>query len=138
MSQYEHPLFVWPFMAGALFLGIYLPLIFARWLKNTSYNHLKIILANLFSEETWSAIREVISESLLHRRIFRFNKKLGYMHMSLAFGWFLLIVVGKFETMLFTHDGLNHFYLPIFLKYFYPDGIPQTFKGLFFLNLMDL
>lgn len=138
MSQYEHPLFVWPFMAGALFLGIYLPLIFVRWLKNTSYNHLKIILANLFSEETWSAIREVISESLLHRKIFSYNKKLGYMHMSLAFGWFLLIVVGKFETMLFTHDGLNQFYLPIFLKYFYPDGIPHTFKGLFFLNLMDL
>jgi len=138
MSPYEHPLFVMPFMAGALFLGIYLPLIFARWLKNTSYNHLKIILVNLFSARTWSAIREVVSESLLHRRIFRFNKKLGYMHMSLAFGWFLLIVVGKFQTMLFTHDGLNQFYLPIFLKYFYPDGIPHTFEGIFFLTLMDL
>jgi Fe-S oxidoreductase len=138
MSNYDHPLFVWPFMAGAAFLGIYLPLIFAKWLKNTSYNHFKIIVVNLFSVKTWLAIREVFSESLLHRRIFRYNKRLGYMHMSLAFGWFLLIVVGKFETLIFTHDGLNYFYLPIFLKYFYPDGIPHTFQGIFFLTIMDI
>jgi Fe-S oxidoreductase len=138
MSNYDHPLFVWPFMAGAVFLAIYLPLIFARWLRNTSYNHLKIIIVNLFSVKTWLAIREIFSESLLHRSIFRYDWRLGYMHMSLAFGWFLLIVVGKFETMIFTHDGLNRFYLPIFLKYFYPDGIPDTFQGIFFLTIMDL
>jgi Fe-S oxidoreductase len=138
MSNYDHPLFVWPFMAGVAFLGIYLPMIFARWLRNTSYNHFKIIMVNLFSGKTWLAIREVFSESLLHRRVFRYNRRLGYMHMSLAFGWFLLIVVGKFETLIFTHDGLNRFYVPIFLKYFYPDGIPHTFQGIFFLTIMDL
>ncbi len=138
MHLSDHPLFVWPFMAGVVFLAVYLPLIYGKWLKKTSYNHFKILLVNFFSTETLAAIREVITESLLHLRIFRFNKKLGYMHMSLAFGWFLLIVVGKFETMLFTHDGLNQFYLPIFFKYFYPDGIPQTFKGVFFLTIMDL
>lgn len=60
------------------------------------------------------------------------------MHMSLAFGWFLLIVVGKIETMVFTHDGFNPPYLPVFFKYFYPSGIPDTFKGRFFLMIMDL
>jgi Fe-S oxidoreductase len=138
MSHYDHPLFVWPFMAGVVFLAIWLPVIFTKWLKNTSYNHFRIILANLFSAKTLKAAGEVFRESLLHLRIFRFDKRLGYMHMSLAFGWFLLIVVGKFETMIFTHDGLNRFYLPIFLKYFYPDGFPHTFKGIFFLTLMDM
>ena len=41
----------------------------------------------------------VVSESLHHRRIFRVNPLLGYMHMSLAFGWFLLIAVGWAETI---------------------------------------
>jgi Fe-S oxidoreductase len=138
MNISDHPLFVWPFMAGVVFLAVYLPLIYGKWLKKTSYNHFKIILVNLFSTKTLHAIKEVFSECLLHLRIFRFNPKLGYMHMSLAFGWFLLIVVGKFETMVFTHNGLNRFYLPIFFRYFYPDGIPHTFKGTFYLTVMDL
>jgi hypothetical protein len=138
MSHYDQPLFVWPFMAGVLFLAVYLPVIFARWLKNTSYNHVRILIDNFFSAKTLKAAGEVFRESLLHLRIFRYDRRLGYMHMSLAFGWFLLIVVGKFGTMIFTHDGLNRFYLPIFLKYFYPDGIPHTFKGTFFLTIMDI
>jgi len=138
MDFSDHPLFVWPFMAGMIFLFIYLPLVYLKWLRNTSFKELKTILVNLFSIESVAAVREVVSESLLHRRVFRFNPRLGYMHMSLAFGWFLLIVVGKIETVLFTRDGFNPPYLPVFFKYFYPSGIPDTFKGNLFLTLMDL
>jgi Fe-S oxidoreductase len=136
MNISDHPLFVWPFMAGVLFLAVYLPLMYIKWLKNTSYNHIKIILINLFSPATLKAIKEVFSECLLHLRVFRFNKTLGYMHMSLALGWFLLIVIGKFETMVLTH-GMNQFYVPIFFRYFYSEGIPHTFKGIFYLTVMD-
>lgn len=138
MSFSEHPFFVWPFVAGMIFLFIYLPLIYLKWLRNTSFKEVKTILIHLFSGKSIAAAWEIFSESLLHRRIFRYNPRLGYMHMSLAFGWFLLIVVGKIETMLFTHDGFNPPYLPVFFKYFYPNGIPDTFKGNFFLTLMDL
>ncbi len=138
MNFSDHPLFVWPFVAGMIFLFLYLPLIYLKWLRKTSLKEKKKILVNLFSFKSIAAVKEIFSESLLHRRIFRFNTRLGYMHMSLAFGWFLLIAVGKIETMLFTHDGFNPPYLPVFFKYFYPSGIPNTFKGNFFLTLMDL
>ena len=52
---------------------------------------------------------EVVSESLLHRRIFRVNPLLGYMRMSLAFGWFLLIAVGWAETIAY----LGFRYVPL-------------------------
>jgi len=137
MNISDHPLFVWPFMAGILFICIYLPLIYLKWLRGTTFHDGKVLLRNLFSSKTPAAIREVFMESLIHRRIFRFNKTLGYMHMSLALGWLLLIVFGKFETMLFTRDGFNPPYLPVFFKYFYPNGIPTTFKGTFYLTVMD-
>ena len=60
----------------------------------------------------------MVRESLLHRRIFKVNPLLGYMHMSLAFGWFLLIVVGWIETVAY----LGFRYVPlhghVFFKYF--------------------
>ena len=40
------------------------------------------------------------------------------MHMSLAFGWFLLIVIGKFEATYFTGQLTNEFYYPIFFRFF--------------------
>ncbi len=138
MNISDHPFFVWPFVIGAVFILCYMPFCFLKWLKKTSPAERKRILSGIFTTKTFHALREVFRESLLHRRIFRFNPRLGYMHMSLAFGWFLLIVVGKLETLLFTHDGFNPPYLPIFLKYFYPGGIPVNFKGIFFLTLMDL
>ena len=61
---------------------------------------------------------EVVCESLLHRRIFRVNPLLGYMHMSLAFGWFLLIAAGWIETMAYL--GLRYVPLQghVFFRYF--------------------
>ncbi len=138
MSISDHPLFVWPFMAGIAFICIYLPLIYLKWLRGTSFHDGKVLLRNFFSTKTPAAIKEAFMECLLHRRIFRFNKTLGYMHMSLALGWLMLILFGKFETMLFTRDGFNPPYLPVFFKYFYPNGIPTTFKGGFYLTVMDL
>jgi Fe-S oxidoreductase len=38
--------------------------------------------------------------------------------MSLAFGWFLLIVVGKLETLYYTHDVANEIYYPVFFRFF--------------------
>lgn len=138
MNFSDHPLFVWPFVAGMAFIFLYLPLTYIGWFRKGKLKDFRVMPSLIFSKETLLAVKEVFSECLLHRRIFRFNRRLGFMHMSLAFGWFLLIVVGKAETMLFTHDGFNAPYLPVFFKYFYPSGIPLTFKGYFFLTLMDL
>ena len=70
------------------------------------------------TRRTLGAVGEVVCESLLHRRIFRVNPLLGYMHMSLAFGWFLLIAAGWIETMAYL--GLRYVPLQghVFFRYF--------------------
>ena len=86
------------------------------------------------TRKTFGAAGEVICESLLHRRIFRINPVLGYMHMSLAFGWFLLIAVGWIETVAYL--GLRYVPLQghVFFKYF-ATGLPHK---PFFDFTMDL
>jgi Fe-S oxidoreductase len=82
------------------------------------------IWKNLFTRTTWKSIVEIVREGLLHRNIFRQNKVLGYMHASLAFGWFLLIVVGHVETFFFKQSPLFPTYFPIFFNYFVTDNHP--------------
>ena len=66
-------------------------------------------------------IGEIISECLIHRKIFKHNILLGYMHMSIAFGWFLLIVIGHIESILVSSSFTEPLYYSIFLNYFSPD-----------------
>ena len=62
---------------------------------------------------------------------------LGYMHMTFAFGWFLLIVVGKIESMVYHTSAFNPPYFAIFFRYFHP--AKETFPySEFFAFLMDL
>ncbi len=111
-------LFVIPFMAGMVFLTILLAILYIKWLSNLEAGNLAKIGSNLFTVKTLRALQEVFMESLIHRKVFRNNLLLGYMHMSLAFGWFLLIVVGKFETFFYTGKFANEFYYPVFFRFF--------------------
>ena len=88
-----------PFMVGAAVMFIVLLWKWGLWLYRLPLADKKRILFGLPTRRTFSAIGEVVSESLLHRRIFRVNPLLGYMHMSLAFGWFLLIAVCRCRGM---------------------------------------
>nr|WP_290016381.1 (Fe-S)-binding protein [uncultured Alistipes sp.] len=110
--------FCLPFIIGAtamfaIVLGKWLV-----WLLRLPRADKMLILRGLPSRATFGAIGEVFCESLLHRRIFRVNPVLGYMHMSLAFGWFLLISVGWIETV--AHLGFRYVPLQghVFFKYF--------------------
>jgi Fe-S oxidoreductase len=67
------------------------------------------------------SIKEIFMESLLHRKILKANFRLGYMHMSLAFGWFLLILFGTIEADIFGIKHLNAPYKAIFFRFFNPD-----------------
>ncbi len=75
-------------------------------------------------------------EALLHRRIFKKNIILGYMHSSFALGWFLLIVFGALEVSINGGPKSNHFYEPIFYKFFHR-SIPVTKVETFFAFIMD-
>ena len=109
-----------PFIVGATVMFAVIAIKYISWLRNLPKSDWMLIIKNIFSLHTISALWEVISESLLHCRIFRVNPRLGYMHMSLAFGWFLLIAVGWMETV--AHLGLRWVPLQghVFFKYFVP------------------
>ena len=96
----------------------------------------RLVRHNLFTRKTLLATTEVVRESLLHARIFKVNPLLGYMHMSLAFGWFLLIVVGWIETIAYLGFELIPLQGHVFFKYFIPLNAITEHHPLF-EHLMD-
>lgn len=110
--------FCLPFIVGASVMFAVLAWKWGTWLYRLPRADKKRILFGLPTRATLAAVGETVSESLLHRKIFRVNLLLGYMHMSLAFGWFLLIAVGWAETIAY----LGFRYVPlqghVFFKYF--------------------
>ena len=107
-----------PFIVGAIFLFSVILIKYLSWLRDLPKSDIKLILKGIPSHRTILAVWEVVSESLLHRRIFRVNPLLGYMHMSLAFGWFLLIAVGWVETVAYLGFEWVPLQGHVFFKYF--------------------
>jgi Fe-S oxidoreductase len=91
---------------------------FGVWIYKLDKEDKRQIRKNIFSIKSLQAIKEIFTESLLHHNIFKSNMVLGYMHMSLAFGWLLLIVGGHIQTWIFYDRLSNPVYIPIFFEYF--------------------
>ena len=110
--------FCLPFILGAALMFLIVAWKWGKWLWFLPHRDKIRLLRGLPTRRTLEAVGEVVSESLLHRRIFRVNPLLGYMHMSLAFGWFLLILTGWIETV--AHIGFRYVPLQghVFFKYF--------------------
>lgn len=81
-------------------------------------------------------IRDIICDCLLHVKIWKRNKLLGYMHSSIAFGWFMLIVIGHIEVFLYVPHRAKFLYYPIFFRYFVAET-DTTLKGSLLFFLMD-
>ncbi|PTN25589.1 hypothetical protein, partial [Desulfonatronum sp. SC1] len=114
-----HP-FVLPFVVGFSVMGVVLVARYIYWLSGMSPGNRQRVLWGFFSRSTLLAVKEILQESLLHLKIFRVNPLLGFMHASLAFGWFMLIVGGKLETWYYTGNFFNPPYYAIFFRYFEP------------------
>ena len=128
--------FCLPFILGATALFATLAVKYGLWLYRLPKEDKRLILRGIPTRATLDAVGETISESLLHRRIFRVNPLLGYMHMSLAFGWFLLIAVGWIETVAVLGFRFVPLQGHVFFKYF---AARQAFRHLpLFDFLMDL
>ncbi|MGD9931158.1 MAG: (Fe-S)-binding protein [Mangrovibacterium sp.] len=133
----ETPLFTYPFSIGLLFIVCFLLVVSCIWLVGISKSDRKLILKKIPGPASLKAIGETVMEALLHRKIFRKNPVLGYMHTSLAFGWFLLIVVGHLEAAVHYHTLRFPLWKSIFFRYAEPT--PATgFAGHFFAAIMDL
>ncbi|MFA6404008.1 MAG: (Fe-S)-binding protein [Salinivirgaceae bacterium] len=128
--------FVLPFTIAMALLLIYLLGKYGWWIWKLDTSDQRKIRKNFFTTKTLLAVREIFGEGLLHRKIFKVNPRLGYMHMSLAFGWFLLIVVGAIEAHTFV-KGSAPIYFPIFFRFFVPEQHSFFFSD-GFTQLMDL
>lgn len=117
-----HP-FVIPFLAGMAFvLGVCLIKAAVavgelsradrkKWLL--SLFHPNVILRNGV---------DIILDCLLHVRLWKRNKVLGFMHSSIAFGWFMIILLGHLQVLMYFPQRLGTFYYPIFFDYFIEGG----------------
>jgi len=129
-------LFVYPFLIGVLVLFTILLLKFLFWIFALSRIDKIRLWYFIRSKKILEAIIESFKEGLIHKSIYKKNPVLGYMHMSFAFGWFLLIVVGHIEAMIAKNSLTIPFYLPIFFRYF---ETSKNFTGSgIFAFLMDL
>jgi Fe-S oxidoreductase len=120
MMSFEY-IIVIPFFAGLAYLFSILVYRGIKWIYGlTKIDKLRLFQALRTSRLLFS-VKEVFMEGLLHLRIFKKNPVLGYMHMSLAFGWFLLILVGHIEAVVDQKSVIVPFYLPVFFHYFETD-----------------
>jgi Fe-S oxidoreductase len=133
----ENILFIWPFTIGLLFISCFLVIIVSIWISSLSPIDKSRIFHSVFTQKSFKAISEIFMESLIHRKIFRKNPLLGYMHMSLAFGWFLIIIIGHIEAFSYYHTFSVPVHRTIFFRYFaiQPD---HTLTGKALAATMDL
>lgn len=129
--------FVLPFTIGINILIIYLIVRYTRWIRSFPKQDKKRIWKGMFSVKTFRAIKEIFLECLVHRKVYRTNPFLGYMHMCFGLGWFLLIVVGKIESTVYHTTAFNPPYFAIFFRYFHPANETFPYSNVFAF-IMDI
>lgn len=131
-----HP-FVIPFLAGMAFVLVVCALWLLKVVLELSSDDRKRLFVSLVTPKTaLKNVKDIFLDCLLHVRLWKRNALLGYMHSSIAFGWFMLIVLGHVEVLLFVPRRINLFYYPIFFNYFVAEG-DTTLKGSLLFFLMD-
>ncbi len=135
--------FVIPFVVGICFMLCWLTAGLVRLLAKIPKEDRHRLWRSLVTPKTaLKNIRDLFCDCLFHTKIWKRKPLLGYMHSSIAFGWFMLIVLGHIEVALFvpkhlawTQGGL---FYPIFYRFFVwinPGHV--TLRGWFFFFLMD-
>jgi len=113
--------FIIPFNVGLYFILFYAVARSVIWFRDLSRPDKLRLQRGFFGRAFGQSLKDIFLESLVHRKILKSNFRLGYMHMSLAFGWFLLILFGTIEADVFGQNHLNPPYKAIFFKFFNPD-----------------
>lgn len=129
--------FVIPFNIGLYFILFYVVFRCVIWFRGLSRPDKLRLQRGFFGNAFVLSLKEIFLESLIHKKILKTKLRLGYMHMSLAFGWFLLIFFGTIEADIFGVKHLNAPYKAIFFRYFYPEHGRMGFEAVYGF-LMDL
>lgn len=144
MPSFYHP-FVLPFVIGTIALFSITAIKFYRWIRRLDKTQQRVIRKTFFTMKVfpaiWKMLKELFNEVLLHIKVTRHSRMLGYMHRSIALGWFLLIVVGScavasYLNWLYLHFAHHPFWLGVFFNYFVRNY--NTPVGRVFENLMDV
>ena len=128
--------FVLPFMIGFIFICLYMIAGIISTIKELPYEDRKKLGKSIFSRKIFVSIKEIFMECLFHRKIFKRNHILGFMHASIAFGWFMLIVLGHIEVRLYCPERVSLPYFPIFFRFFMMKT-ESTLGGSLLFFLMD-
>lgn len=141
-SSYSN--FVLPFVIGMVFILTYLFIGFLRILHHMPSEDIKRFFISLVTPRILiKDVKDIICDCLLHIKIWKRKPLLGYMHSSIAFGWFMLIVLGHIEVALFVPRHLGSIsngglFYPIFYRFFvWVNPAHETLRGAFFFFLMD-
>ncbi len=130
--------FVLPFMFGMLFIICYLLIGLIRILKHIpAKDRKKLLISFVTPRIIFKNIKDIICDCLIHVKIFKRKAILGYMHASIAFGWFMLIVIGHIEVALYVPQRNGVLYYPVFFRYFVKQEGDVSLRGAFFFFLMD-
>ena len=131
-----HP-FVVPFLVGMGFVLLYcLYGLVKILLQLTGDDRRKFFLSLVTPKTILKNLRDIFCDCLIHVKLWRRNRVLGFMHSSIAFGWFMLILLGHLEVIFFVPHRINLFYYPIFFNYFVAES-DTTLAGDFLFFLMD-
>jgi len=129
--------FVLPFLFGMAFVLSYCLVGIVRILLQLPRSDRRHFLISLITPKMiWKNCRDIFLDCLIHVKLWKRNKVLGYMHSSIAFGWFMLIVLGHVEVLLYVPDRIHLFYYPIFFNYFVAEA-NSTVGGSLLMFLMD-
>ena len=129
--------FVLPFTLGMVFIVLYLLIGSIRIILALDKEERLLLLKSMNPGQLLITAKDVFVDCLLHIKVFKRNFLLGYMHFSIAFGWFMIILVGHMEVILYTPQRNGVLYYPVFFRYFVMET-QQTLRGAFFFFLMDL
>ncbi|MCR4736831.1 MAG: (Fe-S)-binding protein [Bacteroidales bacterium] len=132
-----HP-FVLPFLFGMIFVLSYCLFGIVRILWQLPKQDVRKFLLSLINPKIIvKNVWEIFRDCLIHVKLWKRNKLLGYMHSSIAFGWFMIILLGHIEVFLFVPNRIHMFYYPIFFNYFVAEGPDMTIQGSLLMFLMD-
>ncbi len=129
--------FVIPFTVGMIFVLAYCGIGFLVILFQLSREDRKRFLLSLVNPVTaWKNIQDIFLNCLIHVKLWKRNRVLGFMHSSIAFGWFMIIVLGHLEVWLFVPERIHLLYYPIFFNFFVAET-EITLQGAVLFFLMD-
>lgn len=99
--------FVLPFLLGMTFVLAYCAVGLIKVISQLPKDDRRKFWRSLVTPKTaWANIRDLFGDCLFHVKIWKRNPILGYMHSAIAFGWFMIIVIG--HIMLFSINPLEN------------------------------